>query len=182
MGLLHSKSPKKDFKPKTLKIVLLGLENAGKTSFLNYLQNNDNSGDTLPTVGFNIGETFKFEKKGLIFDIGGKSCSLWKHYIKDANVVIFIIDVSDFERKTKLKEEVLNLAYTIDRNSQLVFLLNKIDLKEDYFIGEFVEEFKVDQLFYNDLFVDRISVVKGVGLERLIRKLSGFLKFTKIVI
>ena len=181
MGILYSKK-RHPFETKSLKIVLLGLENAGKTTFMQYLQKDNDVGDTIPTVGFNIGETFMFEKQGLVFDIGGKNCSMWKHYVEDINVIIFIIDISDLKRKIKLQEELLNLAYNIDSETQIVFLLNKVDLAPNYYIKDFIEEFKVDQLFNNDMFLERISVTENVGMNELVRKLTGFLKFTKIML
>ena len=181
MGIIYSRKHP-NFETKSLRIVLLGLENAGKTSFLQYLQKSETSGETIPTVGFNIGETFLFDKRGLVFDMGGKNCSMWKHYLKNINIVIFIIDISDFNRRLKLQEELLNLAHNIEKETQIVFLLNKIDLMPDYYIKDFIEEFKVDQLFTNDMFLERISVTRNMGMDGLVRKLTGFAKFTKIVI
>ena len=181
MGLLYSKK-QSQFENKSLKIVLLGLENAGKTSFMHYLQRKDTPGETIPTVGFNIGETFLFEKKGLVFDIGGKNCSMWKHYVKDTNVVIFLVDCSDQTRRPNLQEQLLDLAHNIDSDTQVVFLLNKVDLATEYFIKDFIEEFKIDHLFDNDMFFDRISVTQNIGMEALAKKLTGFLKFSKLVL
>ena len=171
MGVLHSKKSRDKNSP-TLKIVLLGLENAGKTTFLRYLKRNENLGETLPTIGLNIGETFMFEKKGLVFDVGGKNTAMWNEYSKNANVVIFIVDCSDFSRMVRLQEELLNLSYNIDAETQIVFLLNKIDLAPDYYIMDFIDNFKIDCLFTNDMFFERISVMQGIGMNELVKKLS----------
>ncbi len=175
MGIFHSKSSSKQ-KDKSIKIVLVGLENAGKTSLLKLMQMNDFRGETVPTIGFNIGEVKVGNKKGMIFDVGGKSKGLWKHYITEANIVIFMIDGADPNRNLELKEAILNLAHIIDKRSVLIFLLNKIDLMNPLSTSQFIEEFKIDKLFFNDLFIHQISVVKRKGFEPFVKKLGQFMK------
>jgi len=75
-------------------VVLIGLENSGKTSILNYLINNK-SANVTPTAGLNV-ENLLFEKKNyLFFDVSGKVRSLWAHYYENLDGLIFTIDTTD---------------------------------------------------------------------------------------
>ena len=69
---------------KEIKLVLIGLDQAGKTSLLNKLCHND-AGSTTPTVGFNVDSTNYKNAKISFWDTGGqdKIRDLWKHYYEE---------------------------------------------------------------------------------------------------
>lgn len=81
------------------KILMLGLDNAGKTTILYQMKLNE-AVASVPTVGFNVEEV---NYKGLhfnVWDIGGqtKLRSLWHHYYSGSDAVIYVLDSSDEER------------------------------------------------------------------------------------
>ena len=58
------------FQKKNTRILLLGLDGAGKTTILNKLKFNENI-NTVPTIGFNV-ETIEYKNLNFtIFDVGG---------------------------------------------------------------------------------------------------------------
>ncbi len=64
---------------KEKRILMLGLDNAGKTSILMHLKQ-DEFVDTVPTVGLNV-EHINYRNLSLtLWDVGGQARSLWKHY------------------------------------------------------------------------------------------------------
>ncbi len=67
------------------KILLLGLDHAGKTSVLHKFKWNT-SVSTIPTIGFNL-ETVQVSRDDsfTVWDIGGKDTirALWKNYSRD---------------------------------------------------------------------------------------------------
>jgi len=90
---------------KEMKIIIVGLDGAGKTTILYRLKLGEVATakvptTPIPTIGFNI-ETVKY--KNILFnvwDIGGqeKTRCLWKHYYDDADGIIFVLDSSDMDR------------------------------------------------------------------------------------
>ena len=51
----------------------------------------------VPTIGFNVETLTHNNVKFTIWDVGGgsKIYLLWRHYLKDMNAMIFVIDSSD---------------------------------------------------------------------------------------
>ena len=63
------------------KILMLGLDNAGKTTVLYQMKLNENV-HSVPTIGFNVEEVNYKGLKFTVWDIGGQSKlrDLWHHY------------------------------------------------------------------------------------------------------
>ena len=77
------------FNKKELRILMLGLDSAGKTTVLYRLKMGTNLA-TLPTVGFNV-ETVKYKNVYLnVWDVGGqdKIRPLWRHYYTGSQVCV----------------------------------------------------------------------------------------------
>jgi GTPase SAR1 family protein len=90
------------------RILMLGLDNAGKTSILFHLRDNQFK-TTVPTVGLNI-ENITYKKYSLTFwDVGGQATKLWKHYFDHIDGVIFVVDSTDEEKLLFAKDELRRL-------------------------------------------------------------------------
>ena len=81
------------------KIMMLGLDGAGKTTILYQMKLNETM-STVPTIGFNVEEV---NYRGLTFnvwDIGGqtKLRNLWHHYFQGSDAIIYVLDSADEER------------------------------------------------------------------------------------
>lgn len=61
---------KKLFFSKELELSILGLQNAGKTTFVNVLANNKFDEDTIPTIGFNYRKLKKGKVEFKLWDLG----------------------------------------------------------------------------------------------------------------
>lgn len=126
-----SKEPKK--------LLLLGLDASGKTTFLYQIKNYaDEVETTIPTIGFNV-ETLQLG--GMDFkcwDIGGcdKLRVLWRHYMVDLSAAIFMVDSNDFERMDSVKEEMNIILQELDKKVPLLIINNKIDLPNSRSIEE----------------------------------------------
>lgn len=67
MGILVSKIFESLFGSKEVRILILGLDNAGKTTILYRLQNeSDEAVQTIPTIGFNV-ETLQYKNIKVCF-------------------------------------------------------------------------------------------------------------------
>lgn len=79
---------------KELRLLLLGLDNAGKTTLLKQLASEDVSHVT-PTAGFNIKSVLSSGFKLNVWDIGGqrKIRPYWRNYFENTDIL-----VSDFSK------------------------------------------------------------------------------------
>ena len=75
MGILFSRVFQALFGSKEVRILILGLDNAGKTTILYKLQNETDDEEimTIPTIGFNV-ETLQYKNiKFQVWDLGGQT-------------------------------------------------------------------------------------------------------------
>lgn len=99
------------FGSRELRILMLGLDAAGKTTVL-YKLKLDQPVNAIPTVGFNV-ETVNYKNvKFSIWDVGGqdKIRPLWRHYFTGTQGIIFVIDASDRERIEEARQELNKIA------------------------------------------------------------------------
>lgn len=76
---------------KELRLLLLGLDNAGKTTILKMLASEDVNHIT-PTAGFNIKSVISDGFKLNVWDIGGqrKIRPYWKNYFENTDILVSI--------------------------------------------------------------------------------------------
>ncbi|KAI9205327.1 ADP-ribosylation factor-like protein 3-like protein [Polychytrium aggregatum] len=94
---------------KEVRILLLGLDNAGKTSVLKRLASEDIT-EIKPTQGFNIKSVSQDGFKMNVWDIGGQKSirPYWRNYFESTDILIYVIDSSDRRRLEETGQE-LNL-------------------------------------------------------------------------
>ncbi|KAL5530739.1 ARL2 [Sanghuangporus sanghuang] len=129
MGLLTI-IRKNRMKEKEMRILFLGLDNAGKTTILKKL-NNEDVMSVSPTLGFNI-KTFIHGRYTLnIWDVGGQRTlrPYWRNYFEQTDAVVWVVDSSDRMRMSDCKEELYKLL-TEDRlaGASLLIFANKQDI------------------------------------------------------
>lgn len=83
-----------------LRILLLGLDNAGKTTMLKQLSNEDATHIT-PTQGFNIKSVQSLGFKLNVWDIGGQRNirPYWKNYFENTDVLVYLEKKNTFYYK-----------------------------------------------------------------------------------
>jgi len=112
------------------KLLVVGLDAAGKTTFLYKLKLGEIV-TTCPTIGFNV-ETVEYKTIQMtVWDVGGpdKIRPLWRHYYQDTDAVIFMIDSNDRERITEANNELCNMmSEDLLRTVPLLIMANKQDL------------------------------------------------------
>jgi ADP-ribosylation factor protein 1 len=90
----HSDNDEEEVSQKKRKVVMVGLQNSGKTSILNFLIHNKFI-VVAPTAGFNVENLIYENEKYIFFDVGGKVRSLWTCYYENLDGLIFVIDSND---------------------------------------------------------------------------------------
>lgn len=95
---------------KEVSILVLGLDNAGKTTILKSLSNEDITQIT-PTHGFNLKNLTHEGFKLNVWDVGGQKAlrTYWTNYFQDRDSLVFVIDSSDKKRLKESGEELQNL-------------------------------------------------------------------------
>eukprot|EP01112_Ceratiomyxa_fruticulosa_P011093 TRINITY_DN2983_c0_g1_i2.p2 TRINITY_DN2983_c0_g1~~TRINITY_DN2983_c0_g1_i2.p2 ORF type:complete len:112 (+),score=10.14 TRINITY_DN2983_c0_g1_i2:303-638(+) len=78
------------------RILMLGLDSAGKTTILYKLKIGDVI-TAIPTVGFNVEQVTYRKNSFSVWDVGGqdKIRPLWRHYFQNTLGLIFVVDSSD---------------------------------------------------------------------------------------
>jgi len=167
MGGLLAKF-KEIFFSKKLEVVLVGLENSGKTSFCNFLAMNRHVEEP-PTVGLNV----KIMQKGGVtckmWDIGGqqKYRSEWPRYTRGCNVIVFVVDTQQPKLLPTAKKELHTLLE--DRELQrlpVLVLANKIDLGPKIQEQELIKGLNLDYIVDNPWLVIPISAKYGNNIEK----------------
>ncbi|KDR75952.1 hypothetical protein GALMADRAFT_140525 [Galerina marginata CBS 339.88] len=130
MGANLSKAMGKIFGNKEMRLLMLGLDAAGKTTILYKLKLNQ-SVTTIPTVGFNV-ETVTYKNvKFNVWDVGGqdKIRPLWRHYYTGTQGLVFVVDSQDRERIDEAKQELHRILSDREMKECLLLVFaNKQDL------------------------------------------------------
>ena len=115
------------------KMLVLGLDNAGKTTILYKLQLGEVV-DTTPTIGFNC-ETLEYRNVRMTcWDVGGqkKLRKLWRHYYQNTAGLIYVVDSADngADRMEDVKEELHAMLQEDGlRDAKVLILANKQDMR-----------------------------------------------------
>eukprot|EP00163_Fabomonas_tropica_P017665 TRINITY_DN3137_c2_g2_i1.p1 TRINITY_DN3137_c2_g2~~TRINITY_DN3137_c2_g2_i1.p1 ORF type:complete len:189 (-),score=26.57 TRINITY_DN3137_c2_g2_i1:78-644(-) len=136
MGLKLSKLPWLQrlvgLQSRKCRMLLLGLDNAGKTTLLYNLKLGDVV-QTIPTVGFNV-ETLTYKNLSFnVWDVGGQDAirKLWRYYYQGSDGLIFVIDSADRERLALAREELeAVLDDPLMRDAFVLIYANKQDLPD----------------------------------------------------
>ena len=166
------------FFTKDYRILMLGLDSAGKTTML-YKLKLDEYLTTIPTIGFNV-ENIQYKNINLtVWDIGGqdKIRSLWRHYFDNSDALIFIIDSTDVSRFPEANEELFKIC--TDRSmttiSCVLIFWNKTDMPTSISVKDFHKHFTIDYIKAK-LLVQPCSALNGNGLNNGILQMLSVLK------
>lgn len=176
---------------KNLKIVYSGLDNAGKTSIIKFLESRKYGLDELkPTQGIERVEIqLSMDAAITQWDMGGQE-KFRKEYIQrerdfhDTDLLFFIIDMSDerLDEAADFLNSILGIIRKIEQNPLIVVLIHKKDLiKDEDRQQEIVEEIKnkIDSIkedfrvrYFETSIYDELSILNSfsIGLAEISRK------------
>jgi GTP-binding protein SAR1 len=168
-------------------LLLLGLDNAGKTTLLHRLKTGGDIRPFPPTDRPSTQEEFTLE--GIQFsawDLGGHEAvrHLWEDYVStQVSAVLFVLDAADSERLEEAAYE-LDALVGLLQGIPVALLLNKCDLPAAMGTAEICERLEFARLQQEhgneqpqkeQMAVFRISVLKGEGYQDAFRWIGGFL-------
>lgn len=163
-------------KEKEVRILILGLDNAGKTTIVKKLKGEDLN-TISPTLGFNI-ETIEFGGLNLNFwDIGGQTTlrAYWKNYFEETDGKLFcltpfkgliwVVDSNDKMRLDDCKKELFAvLKQEKLSGATLLIYCNKQDVEGALSPDEIKEYLELDTITTRHWGVIPCSAMTGLGI------------------
>ncbi|MEA2071927.1 MAG: Arf family protein [Asgard group archaeon] len=151
---------------KKANIVMCGLDNAGKTSILNYLKKGEID-STIATMGINH-EKFKLGRLNLsVMDLGGQFAfrQFWPTYVKQADILIFVIDAHDIKRLSLAKEIFFNtIQHSKNNDVPILILATKQDLPNTCSLAHLIKYFQLTSILNKSIHIQKTSAKTGLGI------------------
>jgi GTPase SAR1 family protein len=174
----------------TIKLVIMGMENAGKTTILDVLrgkisETSNRSPSMIPTKGIERSTILFFEKETKVWDFGGQESYRNEYLLNPENYFhtisffYYVVDIQDYYRlipSVMYFKGVFNLIKKYSPDAKVIFLFHKMD--PDYIPdernlkGKFLERIKPELELANTPYTtfdttifDMNSIKAAFGLE-----------------
>ncbi|KAG7580469.1 Small GTP-binding protein domain [Arabidopsis suecica] len=164
-----------------MRVVMLGLDAAGKTTILYKLHIGEVL-STVPTIGFNVEKVQYKNVMFTVWDVGGqeKLRPLWRHYFNNTDGLIYVVDSLDRERIGKAKQEFQDIIRDpFMLNSVILVFANKQDMKGAMSPREVCEGLGLLDLKNRKWHIQGTCALQGDGLYEGLDWLSTTLKEVK---
>eukprot|EP00936_MAST-01D_sp_MAST-1D-sp1_P002504 g2504.t1 len=166
MGMLFSRVFSSLFGSKEVRILILGLDNAGKTTILYRLQASEIE-QTIPTIGFNV-ETLQYKNiKFQVWDLGGQTSirPYWRCYYPNTDALIFVVDSADHDRLKIAKQELFAMLEEEElKDAILLIFANKQDQKGAYNAAQITEAMELSKIKNRQWSIQETAAIKGQGM------------------
>uniref|UniRef100_A0A7S1T9G5 ADP-ribosylation factor-like protein 3 n=1 Tax=Tetraselmis chuii TaxID=63592 RepID=A0A7S1T9G5_9CHLO len=149
------------------RLLVLGLDNSGKTTILKKLSAEDINQIT-PTQGFNIKSILHAGFKLNVWDIGGQKAirPYWRNYYEHTNGLVYVIDSADRKRLEEGGEELAQLLEEDQLAAvPLLVFANKQDLVQAAPPDEISEALNLSDIRDRPWQIQPSSAITGDGLE-----------------
>ncbi|KAI4533517.1 hypothetical protein MG293_016536 [Ovis ammon polii] len=163
------------------KVIIVGLDNAGKTTILYQFLTNEVV-HTCPTIGSNVEEIVLQKTHFLMWDIGGQESlrSTWNTYYSNTELfllagsflcdasdgfIILVIDSTDRDRLLTAREELYKmLAHEALRDASILIFANKQDMKDSMTIVELSQLLTLSAIKDHPWHIQGCCALTGEGL------------------
>ncbi|KAJ1686061.1 hypothetical protein LUZ63_017451 [Rhynchospora breviuscula] len=166
MGVTFTKLFSRLFTKSEMRILMVGLDAAGKTTIL-YKFKFGEVVNTLPTIGFNV-ETVEYKNISFtVWDVGGQDTvrRLWRYYYQNTQGLIFVIDSNDKERIIEARDELHRMLNEDElRDAVLLVIANKQDLPNAMTAAEITDKLGLHSLRQRPWFIQSACATSGEGL------------------
>ncbi|XP_060068488.1 ADP-ribosylation factor-like protein 2 [Ylistrum balloti] len=136
--------------PPNKKILVIGLNGAGKTSFVRCFGKGNKDGkaydEPRPTVGFNVKSVNMGSALFDFWDVGGSEVcrEYWKQFLQSVNYIVWVVDASDHERIGESREALIKFLQNDREIRPLLIVANKQDCKGAMKLSEIKKHLEVD--------------------------------------
>lgn len=163
---------------KEAKILVVGLDNSGKSTLIHHMKvgNNKRARDkdvfeATPTVGFHVEEFASHENniKFVVYDMSGqgKYRSLWEHYYTDVQAIIYVFDSTDRLRLCVVKDELETLLEHREIKSKktpILLFANKMDVAGSISMTECAQELQLHTIKDHPWHISTSNAISGAGV------------------
>lgn len=177
-------------------VLILGLDNAGKTTLLEQLSQRYSArarqahkgadpgfadlshAHTVPTIGQNMVRIEYGKVLVRFWDLGGQESlrALWEGYFSDAHAVVFVVDSTDRARIEECRDELHKIISTeVMVSTPVLMLANKQDRDDCMEVEDIKEIFNkiAESMSARDSRVLPVSAIDGTGVEDALEWLSS---------
>lgn len=169
------------FGNKERRILILGLDGAGKTTILYRLQVGEVV-TTIPTIGFNVESVTHKNLKFQVWDLGGQTSirPYWRCYYSNTDAIIYVVDSMDQDRMGISKQELVSMLEEDElKKAVLVVLANKQDLEGALPPSQVANLLGLSSIKNRQYAIFKTSATQGEGLEEAMEWLSNAVTNTK---
>jgi len=167
MGVVISRAWRSLFGGERSKIVIIGLNNAGKTTVL-YRLHLGQVIQTQPTIGSNVEEVRHDNITFQAWDLGGQESlrANWATYFEDTDAIVFVVDSNDVDNLVLAKMELFNTVLAEDlRCACLLVLANKQDIQGCRTPGDIASDLSLHTIRTHEWHIQSCCALTGEGLQ-----------------
>mmetsp|Transcript_73116 Transcript_73116/g.145019 ORF Transcript_73116/g.145019 Transcript_73116/m.145019 type:complete len:218 (+) Transcript_73116:46-699(+) len=160
------------------KIVIVGLNNAGKTTIL-YKLHLGQVVLTQPTIGSNVEEVKHDNLTFMVWDLGGQETlrASWATYFEGTDAIIYVVDSNDQENMLLAKMELLNVLLHEDlKHACLLVLANKQDIQGCRTASGIAEDLALTSIRTHDWQIQNCCALTGEGLQEGLTWIASHIK------
>eukprot|EP00042_Codosiga_hollandica_P059740 m.920235 g.920235 ORF g.920235 m.920235 type:complete len:187 (-) comp62296_c0_seq1:214-774(-) len=165
-----------------MELTLVGLQNSGKTTFVNVIASGQFSEDMIPTVGFNMRKVSKGNVTIKLWDIGGQPRfrSMWERYCRGVNAILFMIDASDHSKFDEARRELHALLERSQLEGiPLLVLGNKNDVPSAIGVEQIIDSLNLKAIGDREVCCYSVSCKNQVNIDITLQWLIKHSKSSK---
>ncbi|KAK9897605.1 ARF/SAR superfamily [Cystobasidium minutum MCA 4210] len=155
-------------KERSMRILMVGLDNAGKTTIVKRAMGEDIS-QVSPTLGFNIKTLFYKGYSLHIWDVGGQKSlrPFWRNHFEETDAMIWVVDSNDRLRIEDCKIELFSILQE-ERlaGASLLIFANKQDIPGAMTTSELSTALDLASLRTHSWHIQACSAQTGEGISR----------------
>eukprot|EP00040_Diaphanoeca_grandis_P017904 m.94113 g.94113 ORF g.94113 m.94113 type:complete len:186 (-) comp26683_c0_seq1:59-616(-) len=151
-----------------MELTLVGLQNSGKTTFVNVIASGQFSEDMIPTVGFNMRKVTKGNVTIKLWDIGGQPRfrSMWERYCRGVNAIVYMVDAAAPTKMDSAKQELHALLAKDQLQGIPVLVLgNKNDLPKALDVEQLIELLDLKSIADREVCCYSVSCKSQVNID-----------------